>query len=199
MSKIEELSIDQLCDKIESHGDAQYSARNEIKIRFADLELKLIDETALRMSHEGHIEKLEKQLAEVQAENNRLNKSLEHLIELDRGTRWELTRQIEMLEAEAAKGKAAMEFAEKCVAEFQDGIDDTNKEYFYQFMREYIDKVIDGVCKQSCKKYEVEKGKAAIKAMEKISIVLDFYNSSDEIKEMIVKVNNKYQEAVCQK
>ena len=64
MSKIEELSIDQLCDKIESHGDAQYSARNEIKIRFADLELKLIDETALRMSHEGHIEKLEKQLAE---------------------------------------------------------------------------------------------------------------------------------------
>ena len=113
MSKIEELSIDQLCDKIESHGDAQYSARNEIKIRFADLELKLIDETALRMSHEGHIDKLERQLVEAQA--------------------------------------------------------------------------------------EAAKGNAAVKAMEKISIVLDFYNSSDEIKEMIVKVNNKYQEAVCQK
>lgn len=110
-----------------------------------------------------------------------------------------LEKQLAETQTEAAKGKAAMEFAEKCVAEFQDGIDDTNKEYFYQFMREYIDIIIDGVCKQSCKKYEVEKGKAAIKAMEKISIVLDFYNSSDEIKEMIVNVNNKYQEAVCQK
>lgn len=77
-----------------------------------------------------------------------------------------LEKQLAETQTEAAKGKAAMEFAEKCVAEFQDGIDDTNKEYFYQFMREYIDKVIDGVCKQSCKKYEVEKGKAAVKPID---------------------------------
>jgi hypothetical protein len=90
-----------------------------------------------------------------------------------------LEKQLAETQTEAAKGKAAMEFAEKCVAEFQDGIDDTNKEYFYQFMREYIDIIIDGVCKQSCKKYEVEKGKAAIKAMEKISILT---GNGEEIK-----------------